>query len=489
MFENNRKASPETPWGLPWEELHASLRPAPSDLNNLSAIASTIDDVLRQAGIQYEALITGGAFGKGTLLSNEKTLVLYVNFASAFNPSDYFDKHLKPISLALSASKSPRFSDITQKGLALNFAFEGVKISLHAAGELHAGPKELLLMDDPRAERSSRKSLDFAHTSEYPQLQARAVHIETTCSLFRIALIRMQPQMYKDMVRVAKKWRAGCEFMRAMDAPGDYLLELLMLDAFQGATVGKASSDLYSNIFRRFLALVGTQSGRGSDVLADDAMPKSFLSWTTFYNAGAIEQGIAMGLLEGGRDGCPLVVVDPAVPFVNVARTLDNWGELRKFARDSLGQFQNSELLKQLQTKLNTLSEDMGEMLNDMRRKIEHLEAVEESPRRWSGSVQFKDVHMKGEFWASVTEVKLRTVTWRVNARKARSEGVGYSAKVDVSLQMMGKPLTRTIDVDVTFRGGTSHLVFGPSNDHVLITTNSDVIRNRDYPIQITVVA
>lgn len=481
--------STETPWGLPWEELHASLRPTSSDLNILSAIASTIDDVLREGGIQYKTLVNGGAFGKGTLLDNEKTLTVYVNFASTFDPSDYFDKHLKSISLALSASKSARFSNITQKGFALKFAFEGVEVSLYAAGELHLGPKELLLMNDSLAERSPRKSLDFAYSSEYPQLQARAVHIETTCSLLRVALIQMQPQMYKDMVRVAKKWRAGCEFMRSMDAPGDYLLELLMLEAFQGAPVGKTSADLNSAIFRRFLALLGTQSGGGSDVLADDAMPKSFLSWTTFYNAGAIEQGVVMGLLESGRDGCPLVVVDPAVPFVNVARTLEDWGEVRKFARDSLGQFQSSELLEQLQTKLNTLSEDMGEVLNDMRRKIEHLETVEGSPRRWSGSLQFRDVHVKGNVWATVTEVELRTMTWRVNARKARSEGVGYSTKVDVSLQMVGKPLTRKIDVDVTFRGGTSQLVFGPSNDHVLITTNSDVIRNRDYPIQITVVA
>eukprot|EP00177_Eucheuma_denticulatum_P001367 GFKZ01002482.1.p1 GENE.GFKZ01002482.1~~GFKZ01002482.1.p1 ORF type:complete len:522 (+),score=70.27 GFKZ01002482.1:99-1568(+) len=489
MLDSSKKPSTETPWGLSWDDLLASLRPIPADLNTLTSITSAIDDALRQAHIPHTDLVIGGPFGKGTLRCKEQSLTLYAKFGPNFNPTDYFDAHLKPISTALASAKIARTANITHDGLALKFSFENVDVRIYAAGELYSGPKELLIMDEPRASKGVRTSLRFADTEGYPRLQARAVHVETSCALLRIAFIHMQSDMYKDMVRVAKKWRDGCEFMQTADIPGDYLIELLMLEAVQGAPVAETGPDLYAGVFRRFLSLVGMQSGNGSDVLADDSMPRSFLTWTTFYNAGAIEQGMVLGLLQPAQQGCPLVVVDPAVPFVNVARTVGDWGELRKSARDSLGKFQNSELLEQLQVKLNSLTEDMAEMLDAMKRKIEDLEAVGDSPRRWSGNVQFRDQHMKGDSWASVIEVELRTVTWRVNARRARSEGVGYTTKVDISLQMLGKPLTRTIDVDVNFRGGISHLVFGPDKDHVLITTNSEVIRNRDYQMQITIVA
>lgn len=496
MLDKVPSASTETPWGQTWDSLFTSLRPSASELNALSSIVGTIEDALRAGGISYDSIHAGGAFGKGTMISGDSSVDVYVQFGLTFSAARYFDAHLQPMLDALSKAKGTRFADLNDRGLAIHFSFEGISVRLFAAGELRSGPKELLLMDAKGgrsgANRTPRQSMD-GNSSEFGELPAteeRGIHVETTCALLRITFISMQSSMYKDMVRVAKKWRETSDFMAKENIPGDYLLELLMLEAFLGAPVAPPSPDTYATIFRRFLSLASAHSGSGSDVVADDAMPKSFLSWPVFYNQGAIDQSIARGLLRTGTsDRCSLVVVDPAVPFANVATTVADWGELRACARSSLSHFQNSELLEQLQSKLSTLTVGMEEVITGMQKKLEHLQSLEESPRRWSGAIQFKEVHMNSENWTPVTEVELRTVKWRMNARKARTEGIGYGKMVDISLQMVGKPLTRTIDVDVNFRAGTSHLVFDQYHDHVLIATKSEILRNRDYPIQITVVA
>lgn len=456
----------------------------------------TVDDALRAGGVSYVSLDAGGSFGKGTSLADESSLDLYAQFGPSFSPASYYDRYLQPMLDALSKAKGARFADLSDRGLAVHFSFEGVSVRLFAAGELLGGPKELLLMEGRSrsgAERTPRQSVDekSGDLGELSAVEERGVHVETTCALLRVRFIAMQSPLYKDMVRVAKKWRKECKFMSRENVPGDYLLELLMLEAYLGAPAVPPSSDVYATIFRRFLSLASAQSGSGSDVVADDAMPRLFLSWPVLYNQGAIDQSIARGLLrtEGRGDRCSLVVVDPAVPFANVATTVADWGEMRSFARDSLSHFQNSELLEQLQIKLSALTEGMEEVITGMQRKLDHLQSLEESPRRWSGTIQFKEAHMNSENWSTVTEVQLRTITWRINARQARTDGVGYSKVIDISLQMLGKPLTRIIDVDVNFRTGTSNLVFDPNHDHVLIATKSEVIRNRDYPIQITIVA
>lgn len=497
MLDKAPSASTETPWGQTWDSLFSSLRPSPTELNTFSSLVGTIDDALRAGGVSYVSLHTGGAVGKGTALSGESSLDVYAQFGAAFSPVSYYETHLQPMLDALSKAKGARFADLNDRGLAVHFSFEGVSVRLFAAGELHAGPKELLLMDAKGrrvgAERTPGQSTDgkIGELGEFPAAEERGIHVETTCALLRVGFMAMQSSLYKDMARVAKKWRTTSEFMSRENMPGDYLLELLMLEAFLGAPAAPPSPDAYATIFRRFLSLASAHSGTGSEVVADDAMPRSFLSWPVLYNQGSIEQSIARGLLKTGGSGdrCCLVIVDPAVPFANVATTVADWGEMRVCARNSLAHFQNSELLEQLQTKLSTLTEGMDEIITTMQRKLEHLQSLEESPRRWSGVIQFKEIHMNGENWTAVTEVQLRTITWRVNARKARTEGAGgYGKMVDISLQMIGKPLARTIDVDVNFRTGTSNLVFDPTHDHVLISTKSEIIRNRDYPIQITII-
>ena len=263
------------------------------------------------------------------------------------------------------------------------------------------------------------------------------------------------------------------------------------IEAFQGVPAAHPSPDHYTLIFRRFLALMATESSCGGDALAPYDMPKMFLSWSTFYNQGAVDFSIAKGLLRVSPEDAEsrsLCVVDPTVPFVDVASTVVDWNEVRQFARESLSKFQNTEIVELLQAKLREFSVSVESTLGLIQEKLKTLENIESSPRRWSGTVQFRDIHMSGDSWAPVIDVELRCLKWRINARRARSDGTGYSHTVDVSLQALGK-LERTIDVDVKFQTVNSQLVFGPNIDHVLVARRSEVIRNREYSVQITVVA
>ncbi|CAN8072268.1 unnamed protein product [Agarophyton chilense] len=474
--------SKETPWGLSWTELFAALHPSHEETMALKSIISQVEDVLKNANLSYD-LQPGASYGKKTMMKGDGELHLYA-IQQDFQPENYFEKHLKPILEALKSDK--RFADIKENGFAVAFYTNGIEVRLYAAGILYGGPKDLLL---PAKEVEKQSSQILPEMARGHQL-ARDVHVETSCSVLRVRVIANQAPLYHDLVRVAKRWRSTSDFMSKADTPGDYLIELLMLEAYTGAPCMPPGSELYGIIFRRFLSLAATQCGSGSDIMADDSMPKSMLWWDRYFNRGVIDMCMAKGMLDVSRNTlCSIIVVDPAVPFINVARSLPDWTEMRKCARESLSSFQNTDLIDSLQEKVQALTEGMREAITDMRTEIEFLQRLAMSPRRWSGVVQFNEVHMNSETWTTVIEVELQTIPWRVNARKARTEGTGYMTCVDISLQMMGKKkLEQALDVDVLFRGGTSNLVFDPNVDHVLICKRSEIVRNRDYAMQITVI-
>ncbi|PXF46404.1 hypothetical protein BWQ96_03798 [Gracilariopsis chorda] len=474
-------ASTETSWGLPWEDVFAALRPSPDEINLYKSIISQVEDVLKDAHLPHN-LFPGGSFGKKTLTTGENKLQLF-SIYDDFQPDNYFEVHLKPMMAALKSANV--FSDLKENGLAAVFNKDGIEVRILAAGVLYGGPKDLLLPLKENEKQSGEVLPDILRGQQI----AREVHVETTCGVLRSQVIANQCPLYHDMVRSAKKWRSTCDFISSADMPGDYLIELLMLEAFTGAPCMPRGPGLYSTTMRRFLSLAAAQCGSGSDVMADDSMPKSMLWWDRYYNRGTIDLCMAKGLLDVGRsDLCSIIVVDPAVPFVNVARSVPDWSEMRKCARDSLSSFQNTDLLDSLDHRLRALSEGMLDTVNGMRNQIEALQLLVNSPRRWSGAIQFNEVHMNSDAWTKVMEVELQTVKWRINARKARTEGTGYTSCVDISLQRIGKKLERTIDVDVLFRGGTSNLVFDADVDHVLICRRSEIVRNRDYSIQVTIV-
>lgn len=479
MFDKS-SSSPETLWGLSWRSLFASLRPTPDEIAVYESIISEVKNVLAKAHLPHD-IQPGGAFGKGNMQKGDKTLFLY-SIHTPFIAANYSDVYLNPIVNTLLSVSS--FTDLKETALAVVFNASGVKVHLSAAGIFYGGPKDLLLPLNQAMRKPSLEGSDFAHIIQ----EASDVQIHTTCAVLRTQFIGSHPPLYHDLVRVAKKWRSECQFSSAAITPGDYLIELLMLEAFKGAPCLPHATDLYATILRRFFSLAATKSGSGSDVMADDSMPKSMLWWDSFYNRGAIDLCIAKGLVDVNRnDKCSVIIIDPTAPFVNVARSIPDWTELRNHATESLMNFQNTGLLDTLKDRLQVLSVGMQATISRMQNQLENLHHLEVSPRRWSGTIQFNEAHINSDTWTSIADIKLRTILWRMNVRKARMEG--YSTCVDISIQMIGERLQRPIDVDVLFRGGTINLVFDENVDHVLIAKRSEVVRNRDYPVQITVIA
>lgn len=489
----------ETPWGLPWAALFTSLRPTRSHMQFIDSIIEQIRLALARANIEPDRFLAGGPAGRGTQSAGDMTLELYAVFSEGFQARTYVDAYLQPFIAALKLDSKAPFSNIEENGLSVLFHVSGVDVRLFAAGELYAGAKELLLPPSTDA-NTVLLSASPSNAPEKPEiaggganaiLSVREVHVQTTCAVMRTEFLAMQPRMYKDMVRVARKWRDSLKYTRTDSVPCDLLLELVMLEAFQGAPAARASADAYAAVFRRFLALLASQSAADGALAGAVDQPATFLAWTTLYNRGAIDHCVAHRMLHNHRGDAHLCVLDPAAPFIDVADTVADWTETRRFARDSLVHFQNTELVEALQAKLNHFSVSVEETLNLMRERIENLQNVEASPRRWSGNIQFNEVHLSTETWSRVFELELRCLKWRINVRRARSDTTGYARTADVSLQIIGlkERLRRTIDVDVHFQGHTAQLVYGPECDHVLIAKRSEILRNRDYAMQITIVA
>lgn len=523
----------ETPWGQSWSEVLSSLRPTSVDDTRLSNIVNRVSDAIRFAGIEGVHVIAGGAFGKGTHTRGHRTLDLYAIFQQTFHADDYFEKHLKHLFDAISATKESPFVNITDRGLAIEFCTDDVDCRLFAAGKLRGGPRDLLRDEPPTTmipsntssnsnanlsrslsrASSSRKSISL-DTNQNPTLagvlktnslndtdvpssggmvapSSRNVHLETSIAVLRSQFLSSQPTLYKDMVRVARKWRDTCDFLISASKPNDYLLELLMLESFYSVPALPECPDLYAAMFRRFLSLITTRNGTAPDAIAAVDSPPCFLVWTTFYSRATVDYCLAKGLLTIDNtdvDGTSLVVIDPAVPFINVASTVKDWTELRAIARDSLSHFQSTEMVQVLDGRLQTLTASVDRKIGELTQKLEALEQVEKAPRRWTGQIQFRDEHMASEAWVLVMETELRCLTWRLLARRPRIEDTGYHQIVDISLQVVGD-LPRPLDVDVSYRGQESRVRFDESTDHVLIARRSEVMRNRDYSVQITIVS
>lgn len=488
----------ETPWGTSWADLLPSLRPSRNHTALVESVAEQVSIALQRAELNLERMVLGGPCGRGTQSAGDMSVELYALFDN-FDAPNYVESYLEPMFSALGGvtDRNP-FTNIEKDGLSINFSSAGISVRLFAAGVLYGGAKDLLLPEIPDAisEEERPKKKKGSGGTGTGLMKPRDVHVQTSCAVVRAEFLAGQPPMFKDMVRVGKKWKDSCDFESKANAPGDYLLELVMLEAFQGAPASRPSADTYSTIFRRFLSIMACQAGAGADLAGASDMPKTFISWTTYYNQGAVDYCIAQRMLTPPTvpgDGRALCVLDPTVPFVDVAGSVGDWGEIRRHARDSLAHFQNSEMVEVLQKKLEHFSVSVDETLKGMKTKLAALEKVEASPRRWSGTIQFNDVQMSSEQWTPVHDIELRCMTWRINVRQARSDTTGYSRTVDVSLQVVSlereEKLPRTIDVDVTFQGKLSQLVFGPTADHVLFARRSEVIRNRAFPVQVTIVA
>lgn len=464
----------ETPWGTNWADLLSSMRPTSAEKSRINAIITQIEDALKAANLSPSRLEITGAYGKGTLSSGNLSVELIAVYDD-FKGSDYFDVHLQPLTDAINKIR-PKPGSVTQRGYFVHFALDDIPIAFAAGSDLPAGPALLALTK-------------YTAPSAESTVMDHAVQVATSCAVLRTAALRSQPQLFKDMVRVARKWLATCDFMSAADIPGEYLIELLMLACVRAAPIEKPGPRLYSRIMRAFLGLLSAPGATDIPGVPDGGLPPTFLWWPIFYDRAVVDWCLARGVLQPGKgDTCPMVVVDPAAPFENVALTLADWSEIRRAAREARPLFEARDALEGLQERVQTLTETIQETVAELEVRVAKLQRLEEAPRRWTGTVSFSETHMNNESWTKVIEVGLRDLKWRVNARRARSEGMGYSAIVDVSLQLVGTTLTKSMDVDVSFRSSTANLVFDKDNDHVFFAKRSEITRNREYTLQITVV-
>lgn len=484
----------ETPWGVTWKELLPTLRPTPEHASTVAAIIDEVRIALARAEITPSRVIAGGCVGRGTHSAGDTTLALYAVFDDAFDATRYLDAYLRPFIAALSATPSGAshcpFTGVEERGLSVLFCMKGMDVRLFAAGVLYSGPKQLLLMNDTTNIAQSTQRND---KKEGITMTPREVHVQTSCEVLRTLFLAAQPPLYKDLVRVARKWRDGLEFESENERPSDLLIEMIMLEAFESITActGVPKPDVYASAFRRFLTTLAAQPASGSHIIGGIEQPKTFLSWPTLYNQGAIEWSRTNGLMVTRKSDADLIVIDPAVPYLDIGQNVTEWIPLRRYARSTLEHFQSSELVEALQAKLAHFSVSVEETLSALRARVDALNAVECSARRWSGSVAFSEVHLASDTWVKVELLELRTFKWHINVRRSRSDTTGYSRTADVSLQIVGlrEQLKRTIDVDVSFQGHTAQLVFGPGVDHVSIVKRSEILRNKKYTMQITVIA
>lgn len=436
------KKSTETPWGLTWTDLIASLQFPPEATKTVTAIADEVTTLLAGADIAHTIQIAG-SHGCGTALPMDRDLYIIAKLPS-FDHINYHATHIQPMLAALKPL-SPR-----QESIYVTFSHTDFTVFLSAAGDLYHGPESLL-------------------TTPQDQLE---ILLRTSCEPLRADMVRLHSPLARDMCRVAKKWLSEGGFLPGEHCLSDYLTELLMLHAMREAP---HSTKPYSDIFREFLSLLSGASG-----------VRTFLMWEWYYPRRAVDDAMAKGLVQLPKGG-NIVIIDPAAPCMNLAADID-WIDVRAYARKSLDNMQSTELVETLQLRLAALTKGVEESISGLQRQVVELESLSSAPRRWSGVVQFGEACMCGDAWTMVTEAELRGVIWRVNARQARGEVGGYSGLVDVSLQALGR-VKHTIDVDVHFRGGVTNLVFDDKIDHVLIAKKSEVVRNRDYPLQITIIS
>lgn len=469
-------SSAETQWGMPWNDLVRSLRPTSSEKKKLKSIAVAVEDTLKESNVAPTRLEIGGLFGCDAMTRGDLSLELYAIYDD-FKAENYFDTHLAPLTEVISDMR-PRLASVEQRGYAISFVIEDILISLYAAGELPSGPAQLA--HPPTAPSASHPT------------DARAVHVETSCAVLRTAALKIQPPLFKDMVRIARKWLTSVEFLSSTDKPSDYLLQLLVLAAVRSSPSQPPSAELYEEIMRKFFSLATSSCAKsGAVAYVDASMPPLFLWWPFYYDRHVVDHCVAASLLSTADPlaETPLVLVDIAAPFINVARSLSDWSELRRASREALYQFERRDAIQSIQDRLQALTDGFQETVETLQSRVDKLQHIEDSPRRWIGTIQFSNMHTDSEKWVKVMDVNLRTIVWRVNARAAPKEGIGYSKMVDLSLQMVGAPLERAIDVDVLFRTSTVYLTFSKENDHVFVAKRSEIVLNRDYPLQITVVA
>eukprot|EP01116_Phalansterium_solitarium_P002590 TRINITY_DN1269_c0_g1_i5.p1 TRINITY_DN1269_c0_g1~~TRINITY_DN1269_c0_g1_i5.p1 ORF type:complete len:640 (+),score=67.36 TRINITY_DN1269_c0_g1_i5:406-2325(+) len=133
---------------------------------------------------------------------------------------------------------------------------------------------------------------------------------------FQTEFVEIQTEHYKEAVQLAKHWRNGLLWSTTKTMPKSYVIELLVLHAYESldALAGSATFEL---IFKRFL-----------EIVISATTTKLRLFWTKYYERKHIPDVMFV------RDDVPLVL-DPANPTNNVAESFE-WHEFVYYAKQAL---------------------------------------------------------------------------------------------------------------------------------------------------------
>jgi len=215
------------------------------------------------------------------------------------------------------------------KNLAINFKVGTISVDLLVTGKLPNG------------------AMGFIGLKSESERQ----HMSASVATLQRNFIGSQSEEYKDMVRVAKYWRNLHKWSSKANRPSSYLLELVMLHAYQNTfTPGQ---NTYKTTFHRFLTL-----------LCD---PVLLLSWNVYYSTELAHMYVTIKQLP--------MVVDPTNPTNNVAARVKDWQEITTYVQQTLAQFQEivtNSVLEQFTKEMKELTEKN----NDMEKKLSFMQMI-----------------------------------------------------------------------------------------------------------------
>jgi hypothetical protein len=194
-----------TPWGN-WTKVVESVKPTARDFDTLKSVYQKVTTRLLQI-FPGAHCTKAGSFGKRTFIKGRREIDI-VAYLPNFSLSE-----ARALRTRCLAQLKITFPSCTEKEWALYLSCDGVSVDILLTGTMKQGPLGFLLL---KPEDRQIMSCSMATT--------------------QLHFFRGQPEMYQDLVRVAKFWRNSINWEEKGNRPSSYLLELLMLDSFQAHT-------------------------------------------------------------------------------------------------------------------------------------------------------------------------------------------------------------------------------------------------------------
>jgi len=348
MEEQAQQNNTITPWGGSWIALAQQVTPTSDDHQKIQAAFVALKKVLA-AGVssshKISRILKAGSYGKGTIcrMRLELDVVLYME--------DYTpDRHEETLRffLALFEKSAPGFTQVRKVTHAIKMLFnQSVSIDLLPTTTLLEG------------------AMGFIPLSPTHRDLMSAAAAKDQCTF-----IKEQSQLYKDLVRVAKFWRKQITWATKAVRPSSYLLELLMLHAYQQhyASMAVMKKDgtkrqMLASIFRDFLKSVTEMNAT------------TFICWNAFYSETVARQHIFTTPARKDGDKRNPVIVDPANPTNDVANRMHDWGPFVAYAQATLKHFDKQEMvgLSRMVSELRSEKQVLQEEIKLLREDITRL--------------------------------------------------------------------------------------------------------------------